>query len=132
MSTQPDLDAPKAERSVCPNCLLDNSSTAAFCTRCGAPIGMVANIDPMQSIQSEGFGYRSATEGPPKLIVLVGMWLLFVPLLLLAPFAWLSGDAHNLPQTCFFTLFALLAAAILFRTTRNYVVKSRPAQPRGS
>ena len=42
---------------------------------------MVAAIDPLQHIYAEGFAYRSAAEGPPNLIVLVGMWLIFAPVL---------------------------------------------------
>ncbi len=40
---------------------------------------MYTTVDPIQPIQAEGFAYRSAVDGPPKLIILVGMWFLFAP-----------------------------------------------------
>lgn len=83
MSTQSERrDLPEVETVICPKCLLANSSTAAFCVDCGAPIGMVAALDPLQHIYAEGFAYRSAVEGPPNLIILVGMWLIFAPMLI--------------------------------------------------
>lgn len=119
---------------LCPSCLLANSSMAAFCGDCGAPIGMVSTIDPIQSIYAEGFAYRSAVEGTPRLIVVVGMWMLFGPLAVIAPILTFSNastpDAVDLlqPEGIPLPLFVLGSAVILYRTTKNYVVKSRMAR----
>lgn len=67
------------EVPVCPNCLSANDPAESFCIRCGAPIGLVAALDPMQKILAEGFVYRQAVDGPPKRIILIGIWLLFLP-----------------------------------------------------
>jgi hypothetical protein len=40
-------------------------------------------MDPIQRIQTEGFIYRRAVEGRPKSIVMIGIWLLFFPLLVM-------------------------------------------------
>lgn len=107
---------------VCPQCLSNNPPEAAFCLNCGAPIGMVANVDPIQSIYSEGFGYRSATEGEPRRIVLIGIWLLFLPM---AGIALLGLFGRGTGYGLFNAVLLLLSIGILYRATRNYVVKSR-------
>lgn len=127
MSTETDCSHPK-DGVICPKCLLSNSPSAAFCAECGAPIGMVASIDPIQHIHAEGFAYRSAVDGPPSRIVLIGMWLLFAPFTLIGP-----GIMFNLPSTSIAEMIAwnvasACAVVVLFRTTRNYIVKSRLAK----
>jgi hypothetical protein len=119
------------ERVLCPKCLLSNTPSAAFCADCGAPIGMVSTVDPMQLIQAEGFAYRSAVDGPPKLIVLLGMWVIFGPMLIAGPFVLFEGPVRS-SETLTLTLVALASAVVLYRTTRNYYVKSRSSiQPDG-
>jgi len=85
---------------------------------------MVANTDPMQSIRAEGFGYRSAVEGPPKLIVLIGMWLLFGPLAVGAANMIIAGGRGLLAMIPPILLF-LCSTVVVYRVTRNYVVRSR-------
>src|SRR3954470_10095703 len=101
---------------LCPKCLLANSPGAAFCTDCGAPIGMVATIDPIQHIHAEGFAYRSAVDGPPNRIVLAGMWLLFGPAVLIGPGMLFNSPGANLPATTVFNLVSACALIVLFRT----------------
>jgi hypothetical protein len=125
MSTESDKHTQDEDGVLCPKCLLANSPTAAFCADCGAPIGMVATIDPIQQIHAEGFAYRSAVDGPPQLIIVVGMWLLFGPIILVTPFLLFGGIASGFPETAFFTLLAVGSVIILYRTTKNYIVKSR-------
>ena len=92
---------------------------------------MVSTVDPMQLIQAEGFAYRSAVDGPPKLIVLLGMWVIFGPMLLAGPFVLFEGPVRS-SETLTLTLVALASAVVLYRTTRNYYVKSRSSiQPDG-
>ena len=64
---------------LCPTCLHANAPRADFCSQCGAPLSMMATIDPIKSTLSEGFGYRQAVNGPPKLVVVIGIWLIFLP-----------------------------------------------------
>ena len=126
MSTESESRESQAEETVvCPKCLLANSPAAAFCADCGAPIGMVATVDPLQHIYAEGFAYRSAVDGPPKLIVLVGMWLIFAPVVLATPVLVLSDLLHAFSPRLFFLFLGACSVVVLFRSTRNYVVKSR-------
>ena len=127
MNAESDSDAPSEDAVVCPKCLLANPPAAPFCADCGAPIGMVANIDPIQRIYAEGFAYRSAVDGPPKLIIVVGMWLIFGPFLLVTSFFLLIDSASSLPGTAFLGLLALASIIVLYRTTKNYIVRSRGA-----
>jgi hypothetical protein len=126
MSTTSDEHTQPKDGVVCPTCLLVNSPAAAFCADCGAPIGMVATIDPIQSIYAEGFAYRAAVGGPPKLIIVIGMWVLFGPTLAVIPI--FLFNAGSFPETAFLVLLAIGSAVILYRTTRNYIVKSRLAR----
>lgn len=108
---------------VCPSCLLSNHPASPFCADCGAPIGNYAAIDPIQRIYAEGFAYRSAVTGPPKVIILVGMWLVFSPLLVMGYYG-LASEIHILEKIIYLGGF-LIAAAILFRVTLNFIVKRR-------
>ena len=127
MSIETDHQSRSQDGVICPKCLLSNSTTAAFCADCGAPIGMVAAVDPIQQIQAEGFAYRSAVDGPPKLIILLGMWLLFGPMALLGPGVLIAGPGFRFAEVIAFNLLSVCSIIILYRTTRNYIVKSRLA-----
>ena len=115
------------ELVLCPKCLLANSPSSAFCTDCGAPIGFVSTIDPIQHIHAEGFAYRSAVDGPPSLIILIGMWLIFAPMLLSAPI-FIFTEPNLLMKKIIFVPWTLLPACILYRTTKNYLVKRERAK----
>ena len=120
---------PQPEDSVvCPKCLLANSPTAAFCADCGAPIGMVASVDPFQHIYAEGFAYRSAVDGPPKLIVLIGMWLIFAPVAFATPFLIFGDLIRAFSPRLLFLFFGVCSFVVLFRSTKNYIVISRKAK----
>jgi hypothetical protein len=116
------------EAVVCPKCLLANSPTAAFCVDCGAPIGMVAAVDPLQHIYAEGFAYRSAVDGPPNLIVLVGMWLIFAPIVFATPLLVFGDFIRAFSPRLLFLFLGACSAVVLFRSTKNYIVKSREAK----
>ena len=123
---------PEPEGVVCPKCLLANSPTVAFCADCGAPIGMVASIDPLQHILAEGFAYRSAVDGPPNLIVLIGMWLLFAPVAFVAPFLLFSGCVEDFPPRLFFLLLGACSLVVLYRSTKNYLIKTRATKDKNA
>jgi len=128
MSTESDHHHSQSEGNVvCPKCLLSNSASAAFCAACGAPIGMVATIDPIQHIHAEGFAYRAAIDGPPNRIVLIGMWLVFGSMALMGPGVLIGGSGMPLIQVIIFNLVSVCSIVILYRTTRNYIVKTRLA-----
>jgi hypothetical protein len=102
-----------------------NQQFAAFCHRCGTPIGTTATLDPLHVIQAEGHLLRKAIEGRPKLVVLVGVWLLFLPALVVsALYAVNLITAHS--SRADFVFFwcsvglAYLSVVILWRVTKNY------------
>ena len=129
MSTESERrELPEVETVICPKCLLANSPTVAFCVDCGAPIGMVAAVDPLQHIYAEGFAYRSAVEGPPNLIILAGMWLIFVPVLFVTALLVFGDFVRGLSPRLLFLFFGVCSVVVLFRSTMNYIVKSREAR----
>ena len=125
---QSDNQQPSDALVVCPRCLLRNLPSAAFCKDCGAPIGMVSTVDPLQHILAEGFAYRSAVDGPPRLMIVVGIWLLFGPTVFTTIFMLFDGSLDSAPQRLFWLLFAAASIVILYRTTKNYIIKSRAAK----
>lgn len=125
MNTHAPNEAEPDEEIVCPSCLSSNSTLAAFCTGCGAPLGLISTIDPFQSTQAEGFAYRSAVDGAPSRVVLVGMWLIFAPpaIAILAILAMSATD--NLWENAALLPFGAVGPIILYRATKNYIIKSR-------
>ena len=125
-------------RIACPHCLERNEAERDFCVKCGAPLSAMSVTGPWERIQSEGFAYRQAVSGPPKTIVLVGMWLLFGPIFTAAPVvgARLVSSRPELdPRTwgglAGTTLLWCISAALLFRVTKNYVQRRKNALQAG-
>ena len=121
-------DDPSEPASVlCPHCAATNDPVADFCTRCGAPLSVIASTDPLRSTLSEGFLYREATGGTPKRIVVAGIWLVFLPGLASLPLAWGNGvtDGRELLTQ---GLWSLASAIIPVLTTVNYVRKRQAAK----
>ena len=119
-----------AEEIICPSCLATNVSFAAFCDSCGAPIGTTATLDPIQSINTQGFLFRKALEGRPKPIVLAGLWLMFFPALLGSIYAatYFVLNRTGLADFFFFWVcvgFAYVSSVILYRVTKNYLTARR-------
>jgi len=119
-----------AEEIICPSCLTTNASFASFCDSCGAPIGTTATLDPIQSIDTQGFLFRKALEGRPKPIVLAGLWLMFFPALLASLYAATQVilNRTGLADFIFFWAFvgvAYVAFVVLYRVTRNYLTARR-------
>jgi hypothetical protein len=64
--------------ALCPHCLAPVDDLDHFCPACARPITSHATIDPMGQVYSAGHAYRQATESP-KLITVIGIWLIFGP-----------------------------------------------------
>ena len=72
---EPDIGTP-----VCPHCLAPVGRFDHFCPKCLGPITAHAAIDPLGQVYSAGHVYRSAmSRRRPRLIVVLGMWLIFAP-----------------------------------------------------
>src|SRR2546429_2664493 len=66
------------ETVVCTTCHTLNVPDVAFCRRCGAPIGFISTIGPLETAYAEGFAYRQAVQGHPKFIVVAGGLVVFL------------------------------------------------------
>lgn len=114
------------ETITCPACQTPNSLVAAFCRKCGYPLGAVSNLDPMQTIQAEGHLFRKATEGRPTPIVVIGIWICFLPCLVFSVYAALRFILNPRGFSEFFFFWALVALSyaafvILYRVTKNFL-----------
>ncbi len=119
--------------NLCPSCAALIDTNEMFCPECGAPISSVATLDPMQTIRAEGFLLRKATEGKPKLIVVIGVWLLFFPFpiagLLIAANVAINGLGTGMAGFFFFwggIALSIIGIAIIFKVTRNYFKEGPP------
>lgn len=127
------LTTDSAETVICVSCLTENKQTDAFCRKCGSPIGATTNLNPLGVIQTEGFLLRKALEGRPKLIVLVGVWILFLPVLVISVGSaiYFVLNPRRYSDIIFFGVFLLLAYAafiILYRVTKNYLTLRKEPQ----
>jgi len=122
------------DRVLCPSCLTENVDGEPFCKKCGAPIGFGATYGPYESVLAQGHALRQAAEGRPKLVILLGTWLLFGPVVAIGlaaiSFIMFSPEPGNTPDAIFVGLFGSLTAlniAILYRVTKNHFSKRSPA-----
>lgn len=116
----------KNETITCPSCMTLSSQAAEFCHKCGYPIGRVATLDPVQTIRAQGYLFRKATEGRPKPIVLLGMWICCLPCLVIGVYVALRLILNPTAFSDFFFFWASVAISygsfvILYRTTKNYL-----------
>jgi hypothetical protein len=72
-----------------------------FCPKCGGPVTTRAAIDPLGQVFTAGFGYQRALSDKPRLITMVGMWLIFGPqvLILLLALGFLTADLFPTDRT---------------------------------
>jgi len=116
---------------LCPHCMQPNTEGADFCVKCGTPLTAHAEIDPMGRIFAQGDTFRKAVAGSPKLIVVVGMWLIFgmgfLGLVLAIPSIPGSRGVSGAKEVVMLVMWwgillatGIVSGLILFRTTRNY------------
>jgi hypothetical protein len=121
------------QQITCPSCQALVDARESFCRECGAPITTTATLDPMGSIHAQGFMLRKAVDGPPKPIVLIGIWIVFLPALAVSVYMAVSliTQQHGLASFVFFWVsvgLAYVSFRILFQVTKNYF--SPPRKPR--
>ncbi len=113
---------------VCPACAAFVGVNEVFCPACGAPISLLANTDPLQRIYTEGYMYRKAVETKPKLIVVIGIWIMlgpaFVGTMIGAISLIVGGIGSGFGGFIFFWILvalALFSFVVLSRVTKNYI-----------
>jgi len=110
---------------ACLSCLAPNEATVDFCERCGAPLGTTATLDPLKMIRAEAFMLEKATVGKPKLIVLLGIWIIFFPMLAASVLLTISQILYGISSEGFVFFWigfglTILSLVVLYRVTRNY------------
>ncbi len=122
----------ESERLItCPSCQTVNEDYRALCQKCGAPFSTFGTLDPIHHIHAEAQVLRGAIEGRPRVVVLLGIWLLIFPIWVLG-----AGSAVALvvyrrqsSDVVFFWLafaVACFTGVILYRVTKNYLTKRAP------
>ena len=126
------------ENELCICCLQPNIPLVKFCRHCRAPLHPLAAMQPYERIYATGFVWRSAVLKPRKLIVVIGIYLYFLPtflysiLMLKLIFGGISfGELNTVALIA--TLSALIALAIpsaialliLTLTTVNYLSRKK-------
>ncbi len=115
---------------LCPSCVKSIPEDAVFCIHCRAPVNFIAGSVPYYQVFAQGYIWRKAAESPQRLIVVIGIWAIFLPPLIgmiasaMAMPSPASGDGGRLEWGIggfWLVSYAALCAAIIWRTTRNYL-----------
>jgi hypothetical protein len=114
---------------LCVSCLTENSQAQPFCRKCGAPISTTATLDPINQIQAQGHLFRTALRGRPRFIVLLGIWMMFFPVLLVSVSVAIHLITSHDRRSDFVFFWAVAGLAyvslvILYRITKNYLTIS--------
>ncbi len=125
--TPPPPEPESDEQQLCLRCLAPNDPSAHFCVQCSAPLTAYASTGPFEHLFAEGAVYREAAQHPKKLIVVIGMWLIFG--MMFCAGAMLAVVAYDLPERVFGVLLLPLSLFMIWRTTRNYIARTRPQPP---
>ena len=80
------------------------------------------NLTPLNSGPgTEGYVFREAVTNPGKLVMVAGVWIVFVPAALMgAGLAWLTLSDKDIPFSLLGVAIFLLSAAVIVIATRNY------------
>lgn len=83
--------------------------------------------DPIQRLSSEGYAYRKAAEMKPNVVVLIGVWLIFLPVFLFCLFNALGlifgiagGGLFIFVVFWVFVVVGLFSFIMLYKVSRNY------------
>ena len=130
--------SPQDDKVVCLSCGCANYPRAHFCIECDAPMSAHAVNDAFHTIKSTGWAYRRAQQSPRSLVIVVGIWLLFLPLAIICAVELLTTLPHAVVELRgakdrgLFLGFLLLMIAGLYisstiirRTTVGYLQKRK-------
>lgn len=126
-----------AEIALCTHCAAPLQGSENFCNACGCPLTFQAASMPYESILARGFLWREGSARPQKLVVVIGIWLLFAPTLAISLLLFLGmlveswgiarrpDPEQNIPLALLGLLLtggaAAVSAVLLHKTTRNYL-----------
>lgn len=132
MSESSPGQANEEELMICPSCHTPNPSYTRYCSSCRAPLDSTTMLGPLGQIEAEGFALREATSGRSSPMIVIGVWLFFLPALGASlffagaclwmrphpPAEWFAG--FLLPF-----LFSAYSVVLLYQATVNFVRKNR-------
>ena len=125
---------------VCLSCAFANLPNADFCEKCDAPITTHAFCDPFDTIKTQGWMYRKATQSPKKPIVVFGIWMLVGPVFCFAVYGLLEmlkeivdaivwRDLQSILQAPLLigmaSVMAYFSGKLLYRVTTNFLLHRR-------
>jgi len=110
------------EQQLCISCLAPNEPEAHFCKKCGAPLDSYSATAPFERTLAQGYAFRAAVTGKPRLIVVIGMWILFFPAVCVGIIGLYAALTRQTPLQ--FSLISLVIGCIgsilIYKTTKNY------------
>ncbi|HVU26819.1 MAG TPA: zinc ribbon domain-containing protein [Verrucomicrobiae bacterium] len=110
------------EMQLCTSCAAPNLPSANFCVKCGAPLTSYAGIAPFERLFAEGFVYRQAAEQPRRLIVVIGIWIIFGSIALGSLIIISLGFGL---QMILGVASLLVSIVMLWKTTKNYFFRTK-------
>jgi len=104
-----------------------NDREAAYCVNCNTPMNLSNSNDPIQRLPAEGYAYRKAAEMKPNIVVLIGVWLLFLPGLVFFGlyaisliFGFAGGGIDNFVWFWVSFAIAVFSFVMLYKVSKNY------------
>lgn len=119
-------DGPEME--LCLGCLHPNEPQTTFCAKCGAPLTSYAATGPFESLLAEGHVYRRAAEEPTRLVVVLGVWLIFGMAALASVTLILFASRQDVAPLIVGAFLLSVSLAMLWRTTRSYFARPRSVE----
>jgi len=136
VEAEPEIPEPEIasgeEACICPFCLFPNLPDREWCKNCGTPFNTSA-MGPFESALAAGPMWRGVVRGRPRPIVLITIWIWFLPpfvfgvvAIFLGMIAVLTGRFSEAPLTLVGFFYLVISASMLFRVTRNYLTIPNP------
>ena len=79
-----------SEITHCPHCLTILPRIAHFCAHCGMPLTFYATNAPLESVWAFGWLVNRLLTQRPTPFVVIGTWVIALPVLIMGPPAFLS------------------------------------------
>lgn len=117
--------------SICISCMKPNDREAAYCINCNTPMNLSNSNDPIQRLSAEGYAYRKAAEMKPNIVVLIGVWLLFLPTFIFSSLnaiglilGFAGGGAENFVWFWVCVALSVFSFVMLYKVSKNYFFPS--------
>ena len=116
---------------ACPGCQALNGRWETVCDECGAPVGNTAVVDQNPTITAQSVLLPKPLTSRLRLIVLIGIWIIFLPAFLSNTYAAILWATHHHRRLAEFIFFwgavglAFLSLVMLYWATKKYVVSRK-------